>query len=45
MFLALTNVETFASLVSRVVGLFAFLSGRERTNYAIDKRCERLRKC
>ena len=31
MFLALTNVESFASLVSLVVGLFAFLSGRKQT--------------
>ena len=45
MFLALTNVESFASLVSLVVGLFAFLSGRKQTNHAIDKRRERLRKC
>ena len=44
LFLTLTNVTSFASLVSRVVGLFAFLSGRKQTNYAIDKRRERLRK-
>ena len=40
LFLALTNVKSFAPLVSRLVGLFAFLSGRKQTNYAI-----RLRKC
>ena len=45
LFLAWTNVKSFASLVSCVAGLFAFLSGRKQTNYAIDKRGERLRKC
>ena len=45
LFFTLTNVTSFASLVRSVVGLFAFLSGRKQTNYAIDKRRERLRKC
>ena len=44
-FWLLAFVKSFASLVRRVGGLCAFLSGRKQTNYAIDKRRERLRKC